>query len=169
MTKSRGRSRLVGVAVAGVAGGLAFMLFAMVVRLGVGRDFWGPPKLVAAILLGPSVLPPPAGPEPATFAVGIAFHLLLSVGYAAVLAVVIDRLRPDAAIWVGFAYGLLLYFVNFYVFTGAFPWFDPARNWITVYAHLIYGGVAASVYKRYVRRPVLRWRPLPGQPEPRTA
>jgi uncharacterized membrane protein YagU involved in acid resistance len=34
-----------------------------------------------------------------------------------------------------------------YGFTMIFPWFDEARDWITLVAHVVFGVVAASTYR----------------------
>jgi hypothetical protein len=36
--------------------------------------------------------------------------------------------------------------VNFYGFTALFPWFAMARNWISIFGHLVFGLVAAGAY-----------------------
>lgn len=55
---------------------------------------------------------------------------------------------------VGAGFGLVVYWVNFYGFTEVFPWFAAARNWITVFAHIVFGIVAAWAYKGFARRRV---------------
>lgn len=55
------------------------------------------------------------------------------------------------ALAVGAGYGLALYLVNFYLFTAVFPWFAMARNWVSVFAHIVFGLVAAWVYLRQAR------------------
>jgi lipid-binding SYLF domain-containing protein len=47
----------------------------------------------------------------------------------------------------GAVFGLVLYLVNFYGFTTAFPWFAMARGPITIITHIIFGVAAAWAYK----------------------
>jgi hypothetical protein len=53
-------------------------------------------------------------------------------------------LRPTLAH--GGVGGLILYLVNFYGFTALFPWCAMARNWISIFGHVVFGLVAAGVY-----------------------
>ena len=71
-------------------------------------------------------------------------HLVLSLVYAAVLAKVIRNLSLAASLFVGGAFGLILYGVNLYAFTAIFPWFIPVRGAITLVAHLVFGITAAA-------------------------
>jgi hypothetical protein len=52
-----------------------------------------------------------------------------------------------AAIAAGAVFGLVLYFVNFYGMTAIFPWFAMARNWVGIFTHIVFGLIAAWVYK----------------------
>ena len=46
----------------------------------------------------------------------------------------------------GAVFGLALYLINFYVVTGAFPWFAELRGWSTLITHLIFGVSASLLY-----------------------
>lgn len=133
---------------AGLIAGAVFMILEMVmVPIFKDGSAWGPPRMIAAILLGRDVLPPPATFDLGIFAVAMALHFVLSVVYAVVLAFAICRMPAGAALALGAAFGLLLYIVNFYGFTAIFPWFANARNWISVFAHIVFGLGAAWAYK----------------------
>lgn len=140
---------------AGLIAGLVFMMLEMImVPLFLGGSPWGPPRMIAAIALGGSVLPNP--PPPPTFDFGVIMtavvvHLILSIVFAIALAFVIRRMELGMALLVGAAFGLVLYFVNFYGFTAVFPWFAMARNWVSIFSHIVFGAVAAWVYLRLVR------------------
>jgi hypothetical protein len=103
-------------------------------------------RLTAAILLGKSVLPPPASFDLGVLLVSILIHFSLSIVYAAMLAVMAACLKPIPIFWVGVSFGLELYMVNLYGFTEFFPWFSQARGWITLMAHEVFGVVSISVY-----------------------
>lgn len=104
-------------------------------------------RLTAALVLGKSVLPPPA-----TFDVGVILtatliHFILSIAYAAVLATLVAQFNAAASFLVGVGFGVALYMVNLYGFTAIFPWFAQARGWIALIAHGVFGLTAISVYR----------------------
>jgi len=82
----------------------------------------------------------------------LAVHFPLSILYAVILAWIIHRWATGRAIWVGAAFGLVLYLVNFYGFTAIFPWFAMARNWVSIVSHILFGMVAAWAYVRLATR-----------------
>ena len=110
-------------------------------------------RLAAALVLGPSVLPPPASFDPVVMAVATVVHFALSLVYSAIVALCVAGQSPARAVARGAAFGLVLYFVNMHGFTLIFPWFAQARGWITVAAHVAFGIVAAIAY-----REDRRWR-----------
>lgn len=142
---------------AGVISGAVFMMVEMImVPMFMDGSPWGPPRMIAAIVLGRDVLPMPDGPPP-TFDAGVMMaamvvHFALSVAYAVALAFAISRMSTGAAIGVGAAFGLALYLINFYGFTAVFPWFAMARNWVSIVAHVLFGAIAAAAYKALQKR-----------------
>ncbi len=139
----------------GLIAGLVFMMLEMImVPVFLGGSPWGPPRMIAAIALGESVLPNP--PPPPTFDFGVIMtavvvHFILSIVFAILLAFMIRRMELGMALLVGAVFGLGLYFVNFYGFTAVFPWFAMARNWVSIFSHIVFGVVAAWVYLRLAR------------------
>jgi hypothetical protein len=114
---------------AGIIAGFVFLVLEMVmVTVFGGGSPWGPPRMMAAIVLGKGVLPPPATFAPAVLAVAMALHFVLSIVYALIFSLVIHRLDIGSALALGAAGGLVLYIANFYGFTALFPWFAMARN-----------------------------------------
>jgi hypothetical protein len=113
---------------------------------GPPRRVFEPPRLLAAIVMGSTVAPPPAPFDLATFIVAMIVHFIMAAVFAIVLAWIIDRLTASAAIAVGLVFGLALYLVNFHLWTAVFPWFAMARNWVTVFNHVLFGGVAGWSY-----------------------
>ena len=61
------------------------------------------------------------------------------------------RFAVGWALLLGAVFGLLLYLINFYGFTAIWPWFENARNWVSVVSHLIYGVILAAMIGRSVR------------------
>lgn len=136
---------------AGIGAGIVFMVLEMImVPLFGGGSAWGPPSLIAAIVMGQGVLPAPGTPPTFDFLVlmvALIVHLILSIIYAVILGFIIQRFDIGLTLLIGAVFGLALYLVNFYGFTAVFPWFANARNWITIFTHISFGLVAAAVYK----------------------
>lgn len=109
--------------------------------------FFRDTRLTAAILLGQSVLPPPATSDRMVILVAGLIHVLLSMAYGLALACVISRLTRRTALLAGCVFGLILYAVNMHIVTNVYPWFSPARDWITVVTHVIFGISLAAIYK----------------------
>jgi hypothetical protein len=131
---------------AGLIGGTVFLLseLLMVPALG-GGSLYGPLRMMAAIVFGPSVL------AADTFNIGVlgtalVVHYFLSLFYALIFALCVHRLEAGGAAIAGLIGGFLLYLVNFYGFTALFPWFVAARNGITIFNHLIFGLTTVLFY-----------------------
>lgn len=138
---------------AGIISGLIFMMLEMIlVPMFLGGSPWGPPRMIAAIILGKEVLPPPANFDFGVVMGAVMLHLVLSVIYAIILSLIVNRMSFWVAILVGAVFGYMLYLVNFYVMTGIFPWFANARNWVSVFSHISFGIGAAWAYLGLVGR-----------------
>ncbi len=134
---------------AGLISGVAFvMLEMMLVPLFMGGSPWGPPRMIAAIAMGKGVLPPPATFDVGVLMAAMAVHLPLSVVFTLILAWIIARFDMGVAVLIGAVFGLILYLVNFYGFTALFPWFAMARNWVSIFSHIMFGIIAAVAYKQ---------------------
>lgn len=134
-------------AVAGLIGGAIFLVLEMVMMpLFVGGSAWGPPRMIAAIALGRDVLPPPATFEAGVLLTAALLHFMLSALYGLVLGAVLRRTSLEMGLLAGAVFGLALYFVNFYLMTAVFPWFEMARNWVSVFAHIAFGIATAWAY-----------------------
>lgn len=137
---------------AGLFAGLVFLVLEMMmVPLFLDGSPWGPPRSIAAILLGEGVLPPPATFDFGVVLVAMLVHFALSVVYAIVLAFIFHRsnVGMGPALAIGAVFGIVLYLVNFYGFTAVFPWFAMARNWVSVFTHAVFGLAAAWGYWRW--------------------
>ena len=133
---------------AGIISGAIFMMLEMLmVPLFLGGSAWAPPRMIAAIAMGKEVLPPPATFDLGILMMAMVVHFALSILFALVLAPMIVRLGFGAALAVGAAFGLALYLINFYGMTALFPWFAMARNWVSIFAHVMFGLIAAWWYK----------------------
>lgn len=118
---------------AGLIAGVVFMMMEMILVAAMGESPWGPPRIMAAIVMGRDVLPPPASFDFVLFMVAMIVHFVLSVVLAFPLAWAISRwhLSFGGALALGATFGLLVCLVNIYPLTAILlPWFAMARNWI---------------------------------------
>lgn len=132
---------------AGLIAGAVFMMLEMImVPMFLGGSPWGPPRMIAAIGMGESVLPPPASFDAMILMVAMVIHFALSIVLAFVFAFIARGRSLGGAIGIGAVFGLVVYLIHFYGMTAVFPWFAMARNWVSVFAHVVYGAVLAWVY-----------------------
>ena len=104
-------------------------------------------RLAAAIVMGREVLPPPATFDLTVMLVAGCVHFALSIGYGAMLALIISRAAMGMAVLIGAGFGAALYVVNLQGFTAIFPWFAQVRDWNTFAAHIVFGVTAAVTYR----------------------
>ena len=130
-----------------IAGAVFMMLEMLLVPVFLGGSPWGPPRMIAAIGMGQGVLTPPDTFALVPMLVAMAIHFMLSMVLAVLLALIVSRMGMGMAVLVGAAFGLVIYLINFYALTAFFPWFSMARNWISIFSHVMFGAVAALSYK----------------------
>jgi len=104
-------------------------------------------RLAAAIILGKEILPMQVAFDWPSMIVASMIHFTLSVIYSMILAGFIVRRSFGVSIFIGLEFGFILFGINMYGFTLVFPWFEEARDWITLVAHVVFGVVAAAVYR----------------------
>jgi hypothetical protein len=132
---------------AGVISGVVFLAVAMVLTgLYVGSP-WVVPRLVASIVLGPGVLPPPATFNGPVVIIALLLHLALSIIFSSIVAIVLHRWGILVGILGGALFGLALYYINFYTISYFFPWFFPMRSWLLVVSHVAFGAMAGGTYE----------------------
>lgn len=134
---------------AGLIAGVVFLMIEMMLLALTGESTWGPPRMMAAMVMGESVLPPPATFDAIIMMVAMVVHFILSILLAVLCAWVLSlwHLSAGTAIALGAAIGLLVYLVNFYLVAAIlFPWFAMARNWISIVSHVGFGAVLAWAY-----------------------
>jgi hypothetical protein len=139
---------------AGIIAGIVFIMLEMLLVATVGGGSpWGPPRMIAAIVMGKGVLPPPPTFDAAIMAVTMMIHMVLSILLGFVLGWAISKWRMSlmTAILAGTIFGLIVYFVNFYAMTAVFPWFAMARGAISIFAHAMFGLVLGWVYHAMAR------------------
>jgi F0F1-type ATP synthase assembly protein I len=133
---------------AGIIAGVVFLIAEMLmVMLFLGESPWGPPLMIAAMLLGRDVLPPPADFNASIVFVAMAIHFVLSVALGLALGWVVHRMNGTSALLIGIAFGLAVYFINFYLIAPiAFPWFVQAQNWVSLVSHALFGLALGGSY-----------------------
>ncbi|MFC3549752.1 hypothetical protein ACFOLC_01840 [Lysobacter cavernae] len=138
---------------AGLAAGAVFLVLELILTpLFMGMSAWVPPRMIAAITMGRSVLPPPDTFDTTAVSAAIVVHVVLSLAYALVFAFVAKGRSVVADTMLGAGFGLLLYLVNFYGFTLWFPWFAEARHWVSIATHLAFGAVLGATYATCAQR-----------------
>lgn len=142
---------------AGLIAGVVFLVLEMLlVPLFMGGSPWGPPRMIAAIVMGREVLPPPETFEAGILLGALVLHFALAIVFGLLLAVIISLFNFDSSAGLTFAvgavFGLLLYYVNFYGMTAFFPWFAEARNWLSLVLHMLFGVAAAESYFQLEKR-----------------
>ncbi len=135
--------------VAGLIAGAVFMMLemALVGTIG-GQSPWGPPRMIAAMAMGKGVLPPPGTFDMTIMMVAMMIHFIMSVLLGVVLGWIISHWRMSlvTSIIAGTIFGLVVYFVDFYLMTAVFPWFAMARGAISIFAHAMFGLVLGWAY-----------------------
>lgn len=117
--------------------------------IAVGQGPWQLPKRLAGVVLGPSA----KGGGVGVIAFGLAIHFVLSAGFGALFAVVVNNLTHE--FWMtGLAYALSLWVVNFWgaqVTPGGRKLMETKTSWLSPIAHVAYGGVMAAVALSFAR------------------
>ena len=144
--------------VAGLVAGAVFLALEMMLVMAAGMSPWGPPRMMAAMVMGEGVLPPPATFDFGIMAVAMAVHFAMAVILGFLFAALVGGrgLSFAAALGVGAVFGLAVYVFNFYVMTGVFPWFAMARNWNSIIAHAVFGIILALVYRQMTHHSTAR-------------
>ena len=133
---------------AGVIAGVVFMMVEMLMVITVmGQSPWGPPRMMAAMILGRDVLPPSASFDGGIMMTAMMIHLPLSIAYGLMLGWIAHRLTGINVFSVGALFGVAIYLINFYLIAPVmFPWFTQAQHWVSFTSHLIYGAVLGGAY-----------------------
>ncbi|MCX6046389.1 MAG: hypothetical protein NT075_14885 [Chloroflexi bacterium] len=135
---------------AGIVAGLVFLVLQMGILAGVaGASPWIVLRMVAAMVMGQGVLPPPASFDPVITIVALLINFVLSILFALLIAFVLHRWGLLVGIVGGALFGLALYAINYYTFTLFFPWFFPMRSWLVVLSHIIFGATAGGIYEAF--------------------
>ncbi len=130
-----------------VAGLVFFLLNVFIVPLLVGGNGWITLRYTASMVMGQSVLPPPATFDGVVVIVALIVHFVLSIALTMLLAFIIHRWGLIVGIVGGALFGLAVYFTHFYTVTLLFPWFFAVRSWPLLFSYVIFGAVGGGVYE----------------------
>lgn len=134
---------------AGLIAGLVFMMLEMILVAVVnGESPWGPPRMIAAIVMGKGVLPPPATFDLVIMMVAMMVHFAMSAMLGLVFGWLISRASVTLVktLLFGVVFGLIVYVIGFYLMTPVFPWFAMARGGISIFAHVMFGLILGWSY-----------------------
>ena len=130
---------------AGIGGGIAFMLVEMLAAPLTGQgSLWTAPRAIASIVLGGLL---DGQPTAVVLLVALFIHLNLSLFYGRVLAYALFRRGGAHWLGTGVLFGLGLYILNYYVLGEFVPRIAAARSASWLFCHLAFGSVAAGIFK----------------------
>ena len=132
---------------AGVISGIIFLVINMILTAIYLGSPWIIVRLIASVVMGNAVLPPPATFDVSIFIASLIVHIPLSIAFSCLLAIILHRWGLLVGILGGACFGLALYLINFYTFSLIFPWFFPMRSWIMALSHIIFGALAGGIYE----------------------
>jgi hypothetical protein len=131
---------------AGAIAGILFLVIEMIFEpIWAGINGWLAMRQFGGILAGTLYL------APATFNIGQLFLALVFTALMGILytAFGVALVRPTTivnAVIGGAVLGMAFYIVNYYMWSGLFPWFANYRNWVTALNHVLVGAVAGLIY-----------------------
>lgn len=129
---------------AGLITGVVFLILVMImIPVFLDGSPWAPPRMMAAILLGEEVAPPPGSFNWKIFLAAMVVHLPGSILLMTTGAFIIDRMSFVPVLLTGNALGFLLYWIGFFLITDVWPWFEKSWNWVSLVTHLSFGLVGA--------------------------
>lgn len=134
----------------GIVAGIVFLMAEMLMLAMTGQSPFGPPRMMAAMVMGREVLPPPATFEMGIMMAAMMVHLIISVIAAAVFGIIYKMFSRSLmiALILGAVYGLGFYFFAFYIMTGIWPWFEMARGTISIIGHILFGLALGATFHK---------------------
>lgn len=133
--------------IAGFIGGIISLFSNILISSYLLDSPWLFMRIIASVLMGEGVLPPPADFTWPVFLTGLGIHLVLSLVFACVIAAVVHQWGILISFLGGALLGLAFYAINFYTLSLLFPWFYPFRNWIFLLLYVLYGALTGGVYE----------------------
>ena len=138
--------------VAGVVGAIVLLILEMMFTKSAVGSAWVFPRMLAATILGPKTVDPETAFGPLGMFVGFLVHLVLSIGFACLIAFVLHRWGLLTGILGGAALGLCLYWIDFGTVFRLVPWFAPLKSMWTMWAHVVFGAICGGTYELLERQ-----------------
>jgi hypothetical protein len=135
----------------GLVAGVLFAVATMWFVTSIDQPARMPLLMISTIVLGDDAMASGDADE----GIGLAVHLVLSIIFGVVFALVAGRLRTNGAVMLaGLLYGALLYLVNFQILARvAFTTFKMANQPFELLVHIVFGALLAlAFYGSGVRR-----------------
>lgn len=133
---------------AGVMAGLVFLcLNLFLVPAVLGGNAWVMVRLLASVVMGESILAPPATYDLAALIAAVVVNCGVTMAYALFIAYVIHRGGLVTGIIGGGVLGLAIYGLHFYAATYFYPWFFAFRGGVMMSCHILMGAVAGGIYE----------------------
>lgn len=133
--------------IAGFTGGLISFSANLILSAWLLDSPWLFSRIIASILMGEQVLPPPVNFTWQILATSLFIHLLLSVVFSGLIAIVVHQWGILVSFLGGAMMGLAFYTIVFYTFSILFPWFYTFRSWIFLVMYILYGAFTGSMYE----------------------
>lgn len=134
-----------------IAGAVTLLVLLVAYPLVTGGTPWTVLRFIGAIVLGKAVLPPPTSFHALAAITGTVTHLVLSIAFATVLALIIHRWGIIVGFVGGALFGLALFGINLFALTELFDWFYPLRSLPFLLLHVFYGALAGGLYELWER------------------
>jgi uncharacterized membrane protein YagU involved in acid resistance len=137
--------------IAGLAGGIAMAMAAMMFTAFLGMGLWAMPQMIAGLAVGQAAT---AG-GPGIIMLGLMIHMMLSVMFGVIYAVIVKAATRE--LWfTGLGYGIALWVVNLHLLARFLPAARVmAQNeplWLAAMTHMIFGLVTAGIAAVLSRR-----------------
>jgi hypothetical protein len=132
----------------GIASGIIFFLINIfIVPMFLGGNMWIIIRLFASVILGDSILAPPATYDLSALFTSLIVNFIISLGFTFLIAFILHKWGLLVGILGGACFGLAIYLINFYSLSYFFPWFFALSSWPFVISHIIFGALAGGIYE----------------------
>ncbi len=132
---------------AGITSGVVALFLMVLLPWVILNDPFLIMRLIASLLLGPTVISPSGSLVPGVYVVALIVHFSLSMVYAVLIALLFHRWGMLVAFLGGAVFGFVIYILNFYLFTVFFSWLLPYGNWMLMAANIVFGALAGALYE----------------------
>lgn len=133
------------VLISGLVGGTVFLLTNLILApavLDINMEVLL--RYMGALVLGSDSLTETGS---GALVIGVLVHYVLSILFAALIAIVVHRWGMGIGIVGGALMGLALYSINIYSLTTLVEWFFAINSSVLLLSHVLYGAVVGGVYE----------------------